>query len=558
MEAEIPASSLKAFYKALQCLARIGTDISFAARSDELELIGINASRSAYASFKFTQQFFDAYNVLLPPDGSPSQAFRCKVLSKPLVGIFKSRGPQPVHAVEKCVLRIEQAAEPMHAGRLDRDSSNMMSNVNGECRLVVQMTYKQGICKTHRLFYEVCDTLHSVYRKDECKNRWRVGAKVAADWIAHFARGLEEVSIWMSTSEVKVRSWAEGQFAGIGRSQIEAAVAETTRALQTELTVEPAEFDMYSVAGHHPTELTFGLREFKAVLQYAEAMAMPVSAYFDKAGDPLLLSVNSTRRSDDTGMYSMAPDDLTAEFAIATISNYIDAVSTPGSASSVRYNRTPQLNRAGKKPVHEVDDISQPSPSRSSVRTTGLRRHEETIYDVDVSIVPSPSPFVSSAHSSNAGLWANNNPALDRSDSLLNTPTPSASTMRRAATAGTGRSQIEQNLPAGPASQPLSDVSVQPTPVMNSPANNTRSYRLLQMPRPAAPPGVTDQENEDEEDEASRLAPPGKVQTRLPYKPTSANKDGPIELDSDTDMSGEDEDLDATPPPPSKRMKSLF
>ncbi|KAJ1937431.1 hypothetical protein FBU59_004749, partial [Linderina macrospora] len=530
------------------------------ARSDELELIGVNASRSAYASFKFTQQFFDAYNVLSLPDGTPSPVFRCKVMSKPLVSIFKSRGPQPTHAVEKCVLRIEQAAEPMHIGRQDRSGSGITSSDNGECRLVVQMTYKQGICKTHRLFYEVCNTLHSVYSKDECKSRWRVGAKVAADWIAHFSRGLEEMSMHMSTTQVKVRSWTEGYFAGIARSQVDAAVAETTRALQTELTVEPAEFDVYSVTGRHPTELTFGLREFKAVLQYAEAMAMPVTAHFDKPGDPILLSVSSARRNDDANMYSLAPDDLTAEFVLATISDYTESIATSGSASSARYSRTPEVNRAGKQPVHEVDDISPPSASCSNARMQGLRRHEEPIYSTNANIIPSPSPFESSVRSSNAGLWVNNNPDLDRTDSLLNTPTSAASAMRRAATAGTGRSPIGYSTPNAPASQPLSDTSVQPTPIANNPANpNARSYRLLQMPRPAAPPGVTDQkESEDEKDEAARLAPPGKVQTRLPYKPASANKDSPIEVGSDTEMSSDDEELDATPPPPSKRMKRLF
>ncbi|KAJ2797641.1 hypothetical protein H4R21_004237, partial [Coemansia helicoidea] len=112
MEAEIPAASLKAFAKALQCLARIGSDISLEAQPHQLELIGLNASRSAYASFAFQDRFFEAYEVGPLSGSQPNPALRCRVLAKPLVGIFKSRGPAAGHTVEKCVLRIEQAVDP--------------------------------------------------------------------------------------------------------------------------------------------------------------------------------------------------------------------------------------------------------------------------------------------------------------------------------------------------------------------------------------------------------------------------------------------------------------
>ncbi|KAJ1956701.1 hypothetical protein GGI12_005239, partial [Dipsacomyces acuminosporus] len=456
----------------LQCLARIGTDVSFEAKEDELELIGINASRSAYASFKFQQHFFDAYYVAPLPAGQHNPAFRCKVMSKPLVGIFKLRtGPSPGHEIEKCILRIEQASDPVHIGANRRrrgestgargtqdsatshESGASLVNAAGECRLVVQITYKQGICRTHRLFYEVCDTLHSVYDRNECKNRWRVSAKVAADWISHFARGLEEVSLWMSTRDVKVRSWAEGQYAGIGRSQIDAAVAETTRALQTELTVEPSEFDLYRVSGSHPTELTFGLREFKAILQYAEAMALPLAAFFDKGGDPILFSVCSPRSLDHSarGAYSQMPDDLSAEFVLATISDYASQYSNPNStparssANSMVYDSrhvetTPHI-RAARQHRHAAavdqiyiqntitprvnvgneDEISLRTASRNSGVTPRLhQQREETIYDaIDPNIVPSPSPYQSTRASNNNDqeMWVGADMEIDKSDS---------------------------------------------------------------------------------------------------------------------------------------------
>ncbi|KAJ2133672.1 hypothetical protein IW136_004921, partial [Coemansia sp. RSA 678] len=80
-----------------------------------------------------------------------------------------------------------------------------------------------------------------------------------------------------------------------------------------------------------------------------------------------------------------------------------------------------------------------------------------------------------------------------------------------------------------------------------------KSYRLLDMPRPHAPPGVTEalfEQNEPED--ADDAAPNGRIQTRLPYQANHAQRD------DDASNASSDEELDATPPPPSKRMRSLF
>ncbi|KAJ2784462.1 hypothetical protein H4R18_001084 [Coemansia javaensis] len=546
MEAEIPAASLKAFSKALQCLARIGSDISLEAQQHHLELIGINESRSAYASFTFRDRFFDAYAVGALPSSPPAAAtaaapaLRCRVLAKPLVAIFKSRGPTGGHIVERCVLRIEQAAVPVHAGHASgasggapqQQQQQQQSASSGECRLVVRIEYKEGICRTHRLFYEECETLHPLYDRSEYKSRWRVSAKVAADWIGHFARGQEEVSLRMSNSDIRVRSWAEGHYAGAGRTQIDAAVADTSRALQTELTVAPAEFDEYHIASPRPVELTFGLREFKAILQYAEAMALPLSAYFQQAGAPLMLS---------------APDDLGAEFVLATLSGDMLSQSTdpdasPASAGAagtpLRAGRgSPQVGSftperplaattpAGRMRAPAQPALCEPEDVQSSGGTPGLRwgGNGSARDIIDPKLVPSPSPYQSSraSNGSGRGMWSGVGVGAGQRDSLLSIPSSVA---------------------GGPMRTPSGEMP---------PA---KSYRLLDMPRPQAPPGVTDAQpgggrSDDSGDE--HMAPPGMVQTRLPF-PTAAPPDrGGADASSD-------EELEATPPPPSKRVRSLF
>ncbi|KAJ2316225.1 hypothetical protein IWW52_003752 [Coemansia sp. RSA 2704] len=571
MEAEVPASALKKFYKALQCLSRVSNDISIEAHPEHLELSTVNAARSAFASFTFRRNFFDVYELGRQQHSAQSGAtLQCKVLAKPLVGIFKSRGAGQSRAVEKCILRIEQDTGSIHAG-------SSQGELASECRLVVRVAYKEGICRTHRMYYELGQTLHPVYDRRDFKSHWRVGAKVAADWVSHFARGLSEVSFWMSASQVQLRSWSEGQYVNTGRTQID-AIDTTQRSLLTELTLVPAEFDVYELAGTHPIELTFSLREFRALLQYAEAMDMPLTARFNKGGDPLMLGVGTGYASSSevrSTVYTQTSDEMSAEILIATQSTY--GVSQPGSSAQ----GTPRNQQAADAPpatiqsfetplrpmvCDRVDEISVASEDRHSRPSTqGLQGGNVSVYEIDPKLIPSPSPFQSSRGSSIHDLQ---NMEIGRPDSRSNYP-PSAAGSRRANSAhspagGAYGAPSTSGGSGAAASQPEFQ-----TPVRGAVQHtqNARSYRLQDMPRPQAPPGVTEALFEERTPGSAGsvddLAPPGRVQTRLPYRGTSAarnqnQRQQATTDESNTDMSSDDEELDATPPPASKRLRSLF
>ncbi|KAJ1813152.1 hypothetical protein LPJ75_003315, partial [Coemansia sp. RSA 2598] len=517
MEAEIPAVSLKSFYKALQCLARIGSEISFEATAGQLVLIGVSASRSAYASFTFQQQFFDAYELLgVSDDSSEDAAFRCRVQARLLVGIFKARSSPNGHAIERCTLRIEQVSDPVHIA----GDTAASGGASGECRLVVQMIYKEGIRRTHRLFYEVCDVWRSEYDRGDCKSRWRVSAKVAAAWIGHFARGLEEVSLRMTPRDIRVRSWAEGHYAGIAHTQIDAAVSEVTRALQTELAIDPADFDVYRLAGSHAIELTFGLREFRAILQYAEAMALPLAAYFNGGGDPILFAVGDSSSTDRGlhGNYSQMPEDMVAEFAVATIGEVMTTASSaysspapigtrgPSKDSPHLASFTPQANVERRVSQLSIQDTVTPqrplvchAVDAIELHSVSPRRNDnDALLAAEVGgsngrAAPSPSEYPSSrgSHILDRGLWAPGSMGgISRADSLLCTPESGLGGSRSKAPAN-----LNEMTPthAGGARPSAGSAAALP----DDRGTAARSYRLLDMPRPQAPPGVTDSQLSD-------------------------------------------------------------
>jgi len=59
-------------------------------------------------------------------------------------------------------------------------------------------------------------------------------------------------------------------------------VSEIRKTVRTELCLEPGEFDLYNIGVG--TSITFCLREFRALLSFAEAVNLPVTANFDTGG----------------------------------------------------------------------------------------------------------------------------------------------------------------------------------------------------------------------------------------------------------------------------------
>lgn len=566
-----------------------------------MELMGKNTAESTYGIFTFPLHFFDAYEVSTSSAKQGDSVFRCRVPAKLLVGIFKSRGPSPGRGIEKCMLRIEQTSEPVHVGGANErgqsttgSASQRTDNNSGECRLVIQMTYQEGICRTHRLFYEECETFHSIHKKENCRNRLRISSKIASDWISHFSRGQEEVSLHLSRTEVRIRSWAEGLYAGLGRTQAEAAVAENTRVLQTEITVDPQDFESYHITdSHHPTEVTFSLRDFKPILQYADAMSMPLCIYCDKGGDPVMFSVGQGIAAEHNVLNLGSQNSVVpvAEFVMATIPDY---TYTPQSTGSERvgsedvYSISRQVSEVESFTPHKnrqlpplgaardmarlsIDDISSmrsPSSAGSFSRrgtTQELRRREqeESMYagGMNSRMVQTPSPY----HSGHE-LWVGvdlQHVESGRSDSLLHTPTSTSSVGKRAATANADIHAASNSNGTPQSADKASNPASQP--IQQSPAHNnsqqasttTRSYRLLDMPRPPAPLGVTDAviqdqntslEAQPEEEGDVEVASDGRIQTKLPFQAKPR----------DFSDNSSDEELGATPPPPSKKYKSIF
>ncbi|OMJ11329.1 DNA repair protein rad9, partial [Smittium culicis] len=293
------------------------------------------------------------------------------------MGTFKQRGTSPDKAVEKCVVKIEENS--YNRSSIQKDSAG--KDVSFECRLVVSIYQKAGVVKTYKMIFEQTDTLHAVYDKSACSNRFVIDPKLLKDTINHFPRQLDEISFLTTEKNVLIRSWASGALISdsniaYGDNQANTAnrgifgangslAGDSNRTMQTELIMESEEFDLFVIETNQKsqdpslndflfTELTFGLREFKSILQYAEAANAPLQAFFDNGGDPILISIsedqfdlnsklganttrprkkkrpennsygyNSSNNSNISGFSSkeINIDGVNAEFVLATVSD---------------------------------------------------------------------------------------------------------------------------------------------------------------------------------------------------------------------------------------------
>ena len=118
--------------------------------------------------------------------------------------------------------------------------------------------------------------------------------------------------------------------------------------LMTELVVDAADFEMYSVRPG-VQELTFSLKELRAILNFCDVSGQPVSVYFSDPGQPILWTVNCF-------------DALVVDFVLATL------VSTGDSASQQQGQQQSSSSQpfSGMTPFQAGSTPTQPPYNDSS------------------------------------------------------------------------------------------------------------------------------------------------------------------------------------------------
>ncbi|XP_030339605.1 cell cycle checkpoint control protein RAD9A [Strigops habroptila] len=255
MKCIIGGGNVKVLGRAVYSLSRIGEELYLEPTESGLSLRAINSSRSAFASFLFAPLFFQRYEAGGPQPNT--ELFRCKVLMKSFLGVFRSL-PSLEKTAEKCLILLKPQLS----------------------RLVVQLHCKYGVTKTHNLMFQECERLQAVFDTQQCASNLRAPAQVLAEAVVHFPPTLAEVTLRVDPEgKISLRNYVEDE-------------AEPSKTMVTELWMAKDEFQ--TVAAAPGSHITFCLKEFRGLLSFAEASNLPLSIYYDTPGRPVVFTLDDT------------------------------------------------------------------------------------------------------------------------------------------------------------------------------------------------------------------------------------------------------------------------
>eukprot|EP00106_Octopus_bimaculoides_P010445 XP_014777887.1 PREDICTED: cell cycle checkpoint control protein RAD9A-like [Octopus bimaculoides] len=319
MSCTIPGNNIKVFARAIHSLAKIGEELYIEQLDDGLYLKTVNSSRSAFASFQFHPKFFIQYLCDYHSNGdnlnsAKDEPLRCKISIKSCLNIFKS-----VATIEKTVQKCK-----------------IMLNVKDD-RLMFKLHCKHGIIKTHNLAFIECEMLQAVFDVDDCENLLIASSRLLCDAVLNFQNNQEEVTLEVSKEKISFKNHVDEP--------------DPKKHMRTELNLLPDEFDECKIANN--TNITFCLKELRAILLFAEATSLPVKLYFDTYGKPIIYSIQSERLFEAN--FVLATRDETEDNPCSqALSNSKKANHTKGKQSKLSAHSSKTSSGKNKGPDREA------------------------------------------------------------------------------------------------------------------------------------------------------------------------------------------------------------
>ncbi|KAK3840696.1 MAG: Rad9-domain-containing protein [Linnemannia elongata] len=303
MKAIIPIVSIKGFQNVLTCLDKVGDDITIEARQDRLILSTLSLTRTAYANFTFSRTFFESYSLDLSSPAiqhdDEGPFLRCTIIAKALVSACRVRG------------NIEEKIHNLSV------YLNAAEGVGENCRLTVEVLFKSGCIKFHKLLYQSClENLQLIDSVDTFQNSWELSAPAMNGLAEYFSSKAEEMTMKFNDSGIVLQTFND-------------AGDDSDKSKRFGATMVPIErVAMNRYLWQNEGQIVFSLKEFKAILAFAVGLRLTMSAYFDMSDRPIVFTAESE-------------NVVSAKFALATI-NIPGEKSTQPSQSQASQSAAPE------------------------------------------------------------------------------------------------------------------------------------------------------------------------------------------------------------------------
>ncbi|XP_045625079.1 cell cycle checkpoint control protein RAD9A-like [Procambarus clarkii] len=386
MKCIVPGVNIKVFGRVMHSMAKIGDELYVEPDSTGVIFRTVNSSRSAFASFHFGSGFFTHFDEGLGGQQSNAgdEIVKCKVAMKAFINVLKS-----IAVLEKTVERCKLT--------LDGD----------DAKLGLQLTCRHGIVKSCSLPFIECETLQAVYDKTSCTNHIQSQSRVLSDAVLNFQLNQEEVTLCVSPEKTVLRNYVDDE-------------PDPGKAIHTMLTLESGEFDDYNISSE--CEVTFCLKELRAILAFAEPVNLPISSHFSEPGSPMIFSIDNSPMFEGTfvlATLSQKPDTQISGSHTSgkRITQPVRKKQAPESPSC---SQTPAMNRITQSindsiQVEQVNNISNGKRGNlsSPCKSTGLRKPSTPLRNVAAPHLSSMQPRDTSNMNGNTSQLEISLPNLD-------------------------------------------------------------------------------------------------------------------------------------------------
>ncbi|KRX45093.1 Cell cycle checkpoint control protein RAD9A [Trichinella murrelli] len=326
MNCIIASGNLKVFSRALQALSKLpGEDLYLEAKPEGLFLKTVNASRSGYACFQFSPKFFISFVRGVDTPISDSSLNRrvafidhtsenyCKISMKSAVLTLRA-----LTNAETCEIKIAFA----------------------ESALKITLHFKYGIIRKYSLSLIECEAMQSLFDRNTCKNKVVAPCQTLLEAVHRsFQLNQEEVTLSVNDQEMMFRNFVEDE-------------PDPDKVPKTELRLNVAEFLTFDV--HMKSELTFTLKEFRALLHFVEYFHVPIVFLFSEPGKPIIF------RLENCG-------DFSAEYVLATLSVQYSSIqitqySKPNNSTNISENASQEKS--------VLKNSIEPKPQMASIKSS--------------------------------------------------------------------------------------------------------------------------------------------------------------------------------------------
>uniref|UniRef100_A0A7S3LS23 Cell cycle checkpoint control protein n=1 Tax=Aplanochytrium stocchinoi TaxID=215587 RepID=A0A7S3LS23_9STRA len=271
LECSMPQDNVRIFASAVQCLAKVGKDLILEGvivddGESYMTVRTLNDSKTAFTVFTFHSSFFESFSL----PGCVSEN-----------GYRRVSGKFPLKSC-LCAFRSIRNMERFKITFVQQGARHFVTFI-GLC--------KGGLVKRHEFSYEDSDIVDASFNPATASHKITAYTSVFRGILTHMHHAEEVLFSVHPDTGLRIRSFHQN---GDQRTEFST--------LKTDIQLDKNDLDLFDiaeVARNQDIFLTFGLREFKALLHFCESASVPSMALlFNDPGAPFLLTSDITCTKD--------------------------------------------------------------------------------------------------------------------------------------------------------------------------------------------------------------------------------------------------------------------